>query len=212
MKYFFLICLMSSVTGLVRAEGPLPSGADAMASMMTDPTQNASAFKDPRAFSQLTGAMMNPAMAPSMGMTAMDPGTYTRMVYGMLSPAAFQNYMQLANPAVAANWMGASMNPNFYMGMMSPLMNPANYTGWMMMPMDPRWMNMASKAINPGYYAQMMSIPMDPKVMGLMMAPANPQTYTNWMGAVANPGTYPIMMQMIPSQMPAAGAAPASSK
>lgn len=196
-----LACVGSAI-----AQGPAPATVEAWAARMADPTQNASAFKDPGAFVQWSNAMANPAMIPAMGNVMMDPGAYTRMLYGMMSPGAYRNYMQFTDPNVAMRWMGAGMDPRFYMGMGAPMLNPASYMNWMTAPMDPRMWNMGMQAMNPALYSQWLASPMDPKVMGLMTAPMNPQTYGTWMGAIADPRTYPALQLM---QMPAAGVAPA---
>ncbi|HQN81006.1 MAG TPA: hypothetical protein PLB64_08100, partial [Kiritimatiellia bacterium] len=123
----------------------------------------------------------------------MNPQTSLNMMTGMMSPAAFQNYMQFMDPAVSMKWMGAAMDPNFYTAAMAPFMNPNLYMKWMMAPMDPRAMQMGMQMMNPGMYTNWMMAPMSPQAMNAMMAPMNPATYTNWMNTAVNPATYGTM-------------------
>lgn len=208
MKLKLLAPLMMACCGAAYADAAAPAAAESWAAKMTDPTQNAAAFKDPRTFVQWSQAMTSPAMMPAMGMVMVDPGTYSRMAYGMMSPGAFQNYAQFADPNMAMRWMGAGMDPNFYMGMATPMMNPNMATQWMMAPMDPRMLNAGIQMVNPATYNQWMTVPSDPKIMGLMTAPMNPQLYGNWATVVADPRTYPATQGFAQQvQMPAAGAA-----
>ena len=162
----------------------------ATAEKMLDPTRNASAFKDPKAFAEWTGAMMNPATSMALAQRGMDPNTYTRMLTGMMNPAAMQNYMQLMDPNVSMKWMAAGMNPNLYTALLGQGLNPTNYLNWMAAPVSPQAMNMGMQMLNPGMYGNWMAAPVSPQAMNAMMAPMNPNLYMNWMGAGMNPQTY----------------------
>jgi hypothetical protein len=180
----------------------------AVAGKMLDPTQNASAFKDPAAFTQWTGALMNPATSMALAQQGMDPNTYTKMLAGMMNPATMQNYMQFTDPAVAMKWMAAGMNPNFYTALMAQGLNPTSYLNWMAAPLSPQAMNMGMQLMNPALYANWMAAPVSPQAVNTMMAPMNPNLYMNWMGAGMNPQTYGALGQMLaaPAQATAAPA------
>lgn len=179
---------------------------EATAERMLDPTRNAAAFKDPKAFTEWTANMMNPATSLALAQKGMDPNTLTRMAAGMMNPATLQNYLQLTDPAMAMKWAAAGMNPNFYTALMAQGLNPANYMNWMTLPLNPQVMNMGMQAINPALYANWMAAPLSPQAMNAMMAPMNPNLYMNWMGAGMNPATYGTWGQMLAA--PAAAANP----
>ena len=61
---------ISLAHGALAADTP-----QAVADRMLDPTRNASAFKDPAAFTQWTGTMMNPATSMALMQQAMNPNT-----------------------------------------------------------------------------------------------------------------------------------------
>jgi hypothetical protein len=167
-----------------------PATPQAWAQKMTDPTQNASAFKDPAVFAQWSAAMMNPATSVAMMQQAMDPNAYARMLSGMMNPASMQNYMQLMDPAVSMKWLGAAMDPRFYTAMLGQGLNPATYMNWMTLPTNPQMLGLGMQMLNPGMYANMMAAPLNPAMMNAMMTPMNPNTYMNWLGAGLNPATY----------------------
>lgn len=179
---------------------------EATAEKMLDPTRNASAFKDPKAFAEWTGAMMNPATSMALTQKGMDPNTYMKMMGGMMNPAAMQNYMQFMDPAVSMKWMAAGMDPNFYTALMAQGLNPAMYANWMAAPMNPQAMNMGMQMMNPAMYGNWMMAPMSPQGVNTMMAPMNPNMYMNWMGAGMNPQTYGTWGQMMGAPAQAAGA------
>ena len=171
----------------------------ATAEKMLDPTQNASAFKDPKAFVAWTGNMMNPATSMALMQKGMDPNTATKMMAGMMNPAMLQNYMQFTDPAVAMKWMQAGLDPNFYTALLGQGLNPANYLAWMAAPMSPQAMNMGVQMLNPAMYGSWMAAPASPQAVNTLMAPLNPNLYMNWMGAGMNPATYGSWGQMLPA-------------
>jgi hypothetical protein len=181
----------------VPAATATPASPEAWVAKMTDPTQNASAFKDPQKFIPWLVAVTDPSTAMAMGNAMMNPNTSLKMMTGFMSPAAFQNYMQFMDPAVSMKWMGAAMDPNFYTAAMTTMANPSTMMKIMMMPMDPRMMNMGMQMMNPSLYTNWMMAPMSPQAMNAMMAPMNPGMYTNWMGAAMNPATYGPMGSMM---------------
>jgi hypothetical protein len=180
-----LAILSLSLAPQVYAENPVGT-----ADRMLDPTRNASAFKDPKAFAEWTNAMMNPATSMALTQKGMDPNTYTRMLAGIMNPAAMQNAMQFNDPAVAMKWLAAGLNPNLYTALLAQGLNPANYLNWMAAPMSPQAMNMGMQMLNPAMYGNWMAAPVSPQVVNTMMAPMNPNLYMNWMGAGMNPQTY----------------------
>ncbi len=182
---------------------------EAAADKMLDPTRNASAFKDPNAFAEWAGNMMNPATTLALTQKGIDPNTYIRMMAAGLNPATMQNYMQFSDPAVMMKWMAAGMDPNFYARLMGMGLNPANYLGWMAAPLSPQALGLMAAPLNPGLYANWMAAPMSPGAVNTMMAPMNPNLYMNWMGASMNPATYGTWGQMLAA--PAQAAAPAAA-
>lgn len=184
---------------------------EAAADRMLDPTRNASAFKDPKAFSEWVGNMMNPATSLALAQRGIDPNTYVRMMAAGLSPATMQNYMQFSDPAVLMKWMAAGMDPNFYASLMAQGLNPANYLGWMTAPLSPQALGLMAAPLNPGLYANWMAAPISPQAVNAMMAPMNPNLYMNWMGAGMNPATYGTWGQMLAAPAQTVGATPAAS-
>lgn len=209
MKNIYLTTAMSLALALPALAADTP---EAVAERMLDPTQNASAFKDPNAFVKWTGDMMNPATSMALTQKGMDPNTYTKMMAGMMNPAAMQNYMQFMDPNVSMRWMAAGMNPNFYTALLAQGLNPANYMNWMAAPLSPQAMNTMMAPLNPNLYMNWMAAPMSPQAVNTMMAPMNPNLYMNWMGAGMNPATYGSWGQMMAVPAQAAGtAAPAAA-
>lgn len=204
MRHAHLFAALSA--SLVLAQTATAAEApEATAERMLDPTRNAAAFKDPKAFAEWSAAMANPATSMALAQRGIDPNTYLRMVTGMMNPAAMQNYMQFTDPAVAMKWMQAGMNPNFYTSLMAPGLNPATYMNWMGAPISPQALNLGMQALNPAMYGNWMTAPLSPQAMGAMMAPMNPGMYTNWAGAMASPATFGPWGQMLgaPAVMPA---------
>jgi hypothetical protein len=166
----------------VHAEDPA-----ATADRMLDPTRNTAAFKDPKAFTEWSQQMMNPATSMALAQKGIDPNTYLRMVAGMMNPATLQNYMQLTDPSVAMKWMAAGLNPNFYTALVGQGLNPANYLPWLTAPLSPQAMNLGMQALNPAMYGNWLTAPVSPQALNTMMAPMNPNLYMNWLGAGMNP-------------------------
>jgi hypothetical protein len=199
----------------VHAEDPA-----ATADRMLDPTRNTAAFKDPKAFTEWSQQMMNPATSMALAQKGIDPNTYLRMVAGMMNPATLQNYMQLTDPSVAMKWMAAGLNPNFYTALVGQGLNPANYLPWLTAPLSPQAMNLGMQALNPAMYGNWLSAPVSPQALNTMMAPMNPNLYMNWLGAGMNPQTYgtwgalatnPLGAGVAPSAAAPAATAPAAA-
>lgn len=154
---------------------------------MSDFTQNASAFKDPKVFTQWYGAMTDPSIVAAAMESGMEPGYWIRMMQSMMQPAAIQNYMAFLNPNVSAQWLGGMMDPGFYLQNSWSMLDPNKVMRWMMLPMDPKFMQASINMMNPNTYMKWMMAPMDPRVWGLMFAPMNPQLYGSMAGALVNP-------------------------
>lgn len=167
-----------------------PTTPQAWAEKMTDPTRNASAFKDPAAFAQFANAMMNPATSMALMQQGMDPNAYARLMSGMMNPASMQNYMQFLDPAISMKWLAAGMDPRFATGLLGQGLNPSNYMNWLTLPTNPQWLGLGAQMLNPSMYGNMMTAPMNPAMLNAMMAPMNPNTYMSWMGTGMNPATY----------------------
>ncbi len=208
-----LLLSVSPVFAADEAPATAPSSPDAWAHRMMNPTQNASAFKDPAAFMAWTQAMADPATGKALLKQGMDSATYISMAGGMMNPATMQNYMQFADPGLATKWMGAGMDPRFLNGMLGMGMNPGMYGNWMAAPMNPQMWAPAMQMLQPTTMGNMMMAPLSPAAMNTMMLPMSPQTYMQWMNAGINPATYGGMGQMLnPAAlmrlMPAMPAAP----
>lgn len=183
---------------------------EATAEKMLDPTRNAAAFKDPKALTEWTANMMNPATSLALMQKGMDPNTASKMLAGMMNPATLQNYMQFTDPVVAMKWMAAGLDPKFYTALLAQGLNPASYLSWLAAPMSPQAMNMGAQLLNPALYANWMAAPMSPQAVNAMLAPLNPNLYMNWMGAGMNPANYGAWGQMLAAPAGVPAAAPAN--
>lgn len=194
MKSILPLLLLAAVPSIpTLAADPTPASNDAVVRKMLDPTQNASAFKDPQAFAAWADSMSNPAASAAMAQAGMDPTTYVRLLNGMMNPAAMQNYMQFSDPSIAMKWMGAGLDPRLLSSLGGMVANPQIYGNWMQAPVNPQMWAPAQQMLNPQMYGHW------------MQAPMNPGMYTNWAGAVADPRTYGSMGQMmnVPGMIPA---------
>lgn len=187
------------------ASAATPGTPQAWAEKMLDPTQNASAFKDPAAFQQWSAAMMNPATSMALMQQGMDPNTVIRMLSGLMNPASMQNAMQFSDPNIAIKWMAAGIDPRFAANLLSQGLNPNAYLNMMQAPLSPQMLGMGAQMLNPGMYGNWLAAPTQPAALNAMMAPMNPGMYMNWMGAGMNPNTYGPWGQML--GMPGAPAA-----
>jgi outer membrane protein OmpA-like peptidoglycan-associated protein len=169
------------------ATTPQAQNAQKWLERMSDFTQNASAFKDPKTFTQWYGAMTDPSMVGASMDMMMEPGSWIRMMQSMMQPAALQNYVGFLDPNVSARWVGGLMDPGFYLQNTWSTVDPAKMMRWMMLPMDPKFMQASINMMNPNTYMKWMMAPMDPRVWGLMFAPMNPQLYGSMAGALINP-------------------------
>jgi hypothetical protein len=94
-----LIPLLLLAAAPAFAADAAPASNEALVQKMLDPTQNASAFKDPQAFLAWANSMSNPAASAALAQAGMDPATYVRLLSGMMNPASLQNYMQFTDPS-----------------------------------------------------------------------------------------------------------------
>jgi outer membrane protein OmpA-like peptidoglycan-associated protein len=179
---------------------------------MSDFTQNASAFKDPRVFTQWYGAMTDPSIVGASMEAGMEPGYWIRMMQSMMQPTALTNYMGFLDPNVSARWVGGLLDPAFYLQNTWAMLDPAKVMRWMMLPLDPKFMQASVNMMNPNTYMKWMMAPMDPRVWGLMFAPMNPQLYGSIAGALVNPAgmgkewqTFMYPKHPVVSLMPPAG-------
>lgn len=200
-----LLAVIPTTAAIAADATPAPGTNEALAQKMLDPTQNASAFKDPQAFLAWANSMSNPAASAAVAQMGMDPTTYLRMLSGMMNPAALQNYMQFTDPSMAMKWMAAGIDPRTMGSMAGMAANPAMYGNWMQAPVNPQMWAPATQMMNPAMYGNWMQAPMSPGAMNAMTAPMNPNMYMNWTGAMADPRTYGGMAPMMnmPAAMPA---------
>jgi outer membrane protein OmpA-like peptidoglycan-associated protein len=167
--------------------GQIPQSPEQWFNRMSDFTQNASAFKDPRTFEAWLSAMTNPATAAAAIPWVMEPGNWLHTAQSTMQPQAINNYAAFLNPDIYLRWTQGMMDPNFYMRSMWAFMDPNRMMQWMMFPMNPAVMQGAVNMMNPNTYMKFMMMPTDPRGMSLMMAPFNPQLYGSMMGTFINP-------------------------
>ncbi len=190
------IKLSQAIMCLLVIPNALAETPEATAARMLDPTRNAAAFKDPKAFVHWTANMMNPATSLALAQQGMDPNTYLHMAAGMMNPATLQNYMQFTDPSVAMRWMAAGVDPSFYAALIAQGLNPSNYLAWMAAPLSPQALNTGLRMLNPALYGNWMAAPTSPQAVNTMMAPLNPNLYMSWLGAGLNPQTFGAWSQM----------------
>jgi outer membrane protein OmpA-like peptidoglycan-associated protein len=171
-------------------KGQIPQGPDQWLARMTDFTQNASAFKDPRTFEAWMNAMTNPSLMASAMPMMIEPGNWLHMAGSAMQPSAINNYMGFMDPSVYMGWTGAMMDPNFYTRMMASFADPGKMMQWAMFPMNPKVWQTGMAMMNPNTYMKWVMAPTDPRGMSLMFAPMNPQLYGSMMGAFINPAMF----------------------
>ncbi|HYP67523.1 MAG TPA: OmpA family protein [Thiobacillaceae bacterium] len=168
--------------------GQTPQTSEQWLSRMGDFTQNASAFKDPRAFEAWLGAMTNPNTAAAAIPMMMEPGNWLHSGASMMQPGVINNYVPfMVDPSIYLRWTAAMMDPGFYMRNLASVSDPNKMMRWMVLPMDPRVWQGAMNMMNPNMYMKWMMAPTDPRALSMMFAPFNPQLYGSMMGAVVNP-------------------------
>jgi outer membrane protein OmpA-like peptidoglycan-associated protein len=167
--------------------GQIPQTPEQWLGRMGDFTQNASAFKDPKAFEAWMAAMTNPSMVTAAIPVMMEPGNMLHMVASGMQPGAMNNYMGFMDPSMYMRWTGAMMDPNFYMRTMGAFSDPNKMMQWAMLPMSPKLWESGMVMMNPNSYMKWMMAPTDPRAMNMMFAPMNPQMYGSMMGTVINP-------------------------
>lgn len=154
---------------------------------MTDFTQNASAYRDPRLFNPWLNAVTEPAFMIAAMQGAMDPAGWLNMMNSMAHPDAVRNWMGFTNPEVYAKWMQASMDPAFYTAMFATLSDPGKMMRWVMLPLDPRLWNLMLQMFNPNLYIKWAIAGMDPRAWQFAGNVMNPALYTSYIGAMFTP-------------------------
>jgi len=182
---------------------PIPQTPDAWLQRMTDFTQNASAYRDPRVFVPWTNAVTEPGFYSAMGQGMMDPAGWLNMMNSMANPNAVRNWMWVTDPNVYMRWMQAGMDPAFYTSMLATMSDPGKMMRWVMMPMDPKMWNMMMQGMNPNTYIRWGMAAMDPRAWNLMGNVMNPALYTGMMGAMADPKSYGGLSPWLNWQPPA---------
>lgn len=167
----------------------VPKNAEEWLARMTNFTQNASAYRDPRLFMPWFNAMTEPDMMVSGMKGAMSPGGWLNMANSAANPDAVRNWLWVMDPATYMKWMQAGMDPNFYTAMLTTISDPGKMMRWAMTPMDPKLWNVMLSTLNPNTYVNWGMAGMDPRTWNLMGNMANPALYTGMMGAVVGPNT-----------------------
>jgi len=182
---------------------PTPQTPEAWLQRMTDFTQNASAYRDPRVFVPWSNAVTEPGFYTAMGQGMMDPAGWLNMMNSMAHPNAVRNWMWVMDPNVYMQWAQAGMDPAFYTAMLAQMSDPGKMMRWAMMPMDPKMWNMMLQTMNPNTYIRWGMAAMDPRAWNLMGNVMNPALYTGMMGAMADPRNYGGMSPWLNWQPPA---------
>lgn len=171
----------------VQAVPATPKTPEAWMTRMTDFTQNASAYKDPRVFVPWSQAVTEPGFYITAMKGAMEPGGWLNMANSMANPDAVRNYMGFTDPNVYMRWMQAGMDPAFYTALMTQFSDPGKMMRWAMVPLDPRMWDMMMATMNPNTYVRWGMAAMDPRAWNLMGNVMNPALYTGMAGAVMSP-------------------------
>lgn len=169
---------------------PIPQTPEAWLQRMTDFTQNASAYRDPRVFVPWFNSVTEPGFYTAMGQGMMDPAGWLNMMNSMANPDAARNWMWVVDPNVYMKWMQAGMDPAFYTSMLATMSDPGKMMRWAMMPMDPKMWNLMLQTMNPNTYIRWGMAGMDPRAWNLMGNVMNPALYTSMMGAMFDPKSY----------------------
>jgi len=184
------------------APGTTPQTPEQWLMRMTDFTQNASAYRDPRLFNPWLNAVTEPGFMIAGMQGAMDPAGWLNMMNSMANPNAVRNWMGFTNPDVYAKWMQASMDPAFYAAMLATLSDPAKMMRWAMLPLDPRLWNLMLQMFNPNLYIKWGIAGMDPRAWQLVGNVMNPALYTSYLGAMVTPyGANPQPAQQQPGNL-----------
>lgn len=157
---------------------------------MSDFTQNASAFREPRLFLPWANTITEPSFYTAMARGAIDPAAWLGMANSMANPDAVRNWMWVLDPTVALKWGQAGMDPAFYTSLLTQLSDPGKAMRWAMLPLDPKVWNLVFSMFNPNTYIRWGMAGMDPRMWNLMGNVANPALYTSMLGAVVNPESY----------------------
>ena len=166
---------------------PVPQTPEAWLQRMTDFTQNASAYRDPKVFVPWVNAVSEPGFMVSGMQGAMDPAGWLNMMNSMAHPNAARNWMWMADPNVYMRWGQAGMDPAFYTSMLATMTDPGKMMRWVMMPMDPKMWNLMMQTMNPNMYMKWGMAAMDPRAWQFMGNVMNPALYTGYMGAMMDP-------------------------
>jgi outer membrane protein OmpA-like peptidoglycan-associated protein len=168
-----------------------PQTPEAWLTRMTDFTQNASAYRDPRVFVPWANAVTEPGFMIAGMQGAMDPAGWLNMMNSMAHPDALRNWMWVADPNAYMKWMQAGLDPAFYTAVLAQMSDPGKLMRWAMMPMDPKLWNLMLSTMNPNTYIRWGMAGMDPRMWNLMGNTMNPALYTGMLGAVIDPKSNP---------------------
>ncbi len=204
-KYLALAmaCAACSTQAIAQAPAQVPAQAPAIAApvatpksaeewlqRMTDFTQNASAYKDPRVFVPWSNAVTEPGFYIAAMNGMMDPAGWLAMMNSAANPAAVRNLAQFGDPNVYMRWMAAGVDPAFYTALLTQMSDPGKMMRWGMMPLDPKLWNVFLNTLNPNTYIRWPMAMMDPRMWNLMGNMANPALYTSMAGAAFNAQNY----------------------
>jgi len=168
-----------------------PKTSEAWLNRMTDFTQNASAYRDPKQFVPWFNAVTEPQFYAAAANGMLDPSGWLNMTNSMANPNALRNWMWMTDPGVYMRWMQAGVDPAFYTAMLTTMTDPGKMMRWMMMPMDPKMWSPVLNMLDPNTLMKWSIAPMDPRAWQLMGNVMNPALYTGYMGAMLTPGGAP---------------------
>lgn len=182
---------------------PLPQTPEQWLQRMTDFTQNASAYRDPKVFVPWFNAVTEPGFYTAMGQGIIDPAGWLNMANSMAHPDAIRNWMWMMDPNVYLKWGQAGFDPAFYTSMLATMTDPGKMMRWAMYPMDPKVWNLMLQTLNPNTYIRWGMAGMDPRMWNLMGNVMNPALYTSMLGAMADPKSYGGLAPWLTWQPPA---------
>ncbi len=171
----------------VQPDKSIPKTPEAWVQRMTDFTQNASAYRDPKVFLPWLNATTEPGFYIAAMQGAMDPAGWLNMMNSMAHPDAVRNWMWMVDPNVYMKWLQAGADPAFYTSALATMTDPGKMMRWAMMPMDPKLWNLMLQMFNPNLYLKWGIGAMDPRAWQLMGNMMNPALYTGYLGAMADP-------------------------
>lgn len=162
--------------------GPGPSAAPEAWLKMLDGKQNAAVFKDPAAFAEWLDAITEPRCMTALAATAVDPGTYPRVLADAVDPTAARNWSEFTDPQLYLRWMLAGASPSFQQAIVRSMSDSAKMR---------RWVEAASR---PEVYAAMLAgfgkapgawLQAPQTALPQMARQMQPATPMAWFGAMA---------------------------